>query len=277
MREKQKARWVMAYLRMHFGLWSHSLRTVVLGVFFLCVAFIAARSPQLTLQQYQYEAYHGELMFIVIFQGFNIHTSALALLLMLSEIPRRVSYQEFALLRTSRKKWLLSLIMFCLCLTVLMMLTLLLFAVMCTRSYASPGSGWSDLARLAADPYYIYEPQLIPEYIRVLTPLHASLVAAVVVFLFYWTAALIILMFSLYGTPHAGVLLCAALLFMDITVLYESLPFTLPIPTHYATLQAVGLQRVSSVCSAYLVIDTVLIVLMALRARRMDMQFSGKE
>lgn len=285
MPEKKKRRWLSACLRMHACLWRTSLRTGLMGAFFLCLAYASAMSPRLLLEHTGYEAYHGELVFITIYRGFGVETAALALLMVFSEIPRRVAYQQFALQRTSRMKWLASLVLFTALLTALMLAVLTLFSFACTATYASPGSGWSDLVRLAADPDYAYEPALIEPYVVMnMTPLTASLVAMAVVFMFFLTVALALLTFSLFGATDAGVLLLAFLLFLSVTLLYESLPVQIPMPTQLATLAGIGsvfreheMHGVAVTCAGYAVADVALMALMAVRVERMDFQFTNKD
>lgn len=284
MPEKTKSRWLPACLRMHECLWRTSLRTILMGVFFLCLAYASAMSPRMSLERVGYEAYHGELIFITIYRGFGVEVCALALLMVFSEIPRRVAYQQFALQRTSRMKWLASLVLFTVLLTVMMLAVLTLFAVACTATYASPGSGWSDNVRLAADPDYIYEPQLVVPYVREMTPLTASLLAMAVVFMFFLTVALALLAFSLFNATDAGVLLLAFLLFLSVTLLYEYLPFTIVMPTQLASLQGLGnvfrgheIEGAIKTCAGYAVADVALLALMAVRVQRMDFQFTNKD
>ena len=71
-------------------------------------------------------------------------------------------------------------------------------SVLFSLPYVTPGGGWSDLERLAADPDLIYEPPYIPAYVTSsLSPLAAGVIAGAVLFLFWTAMAFIILLSSL--------------------------------------------------------------------------------
>ena len=202
---------------------------------------------------------------------------------MVSEIPKRISYQNYILIRTSRAKWLTSLIIFCVAVVLLMLTLMTAFSMLMTLRYTTPGGGWSDLERLALDEDYQYEMQLVRAYIREISPLRACVYAASILFFFWLTMLLVILLFSVWGHPNAGLILYAFIIFIPATLRFEVIP-GLKTPMHYATLSAVvwqfperELESIPLVLAVYTAIDVLLVFAMQLRVCYTDLCFSGKE
>ena len=82
-------------------------------VFILLMNFMLVRSNATMIGMYGYKVHLGETLFTCLNSGFNLIMTSVAFLVMISEIPKRVSYQKYVLIRLSREKWLLSLIVFC--------------------------------------------------------------------------------------------------------------------------------------------------------------------
>ena len=263
----------------HFSAWLHSPRVIVMGIVILCHACMHARNFDYILMVNNYTAHLGEMAFSYLNRGFQITMASTFLLVMMSELPKRMSFQYAMLLRVTRGKWLASLILFCLIAVLLMLVLLTGFSVALSMPYVTPGGGWSDLERLAENPDYKYAPQFVQEYIRVLNPLQACLCAASVVGFFWFTMLLVILLFSLLNHPNVGMLIYMFILLFHLTFMFEILDIRTPI--HYATLEAVSVQFHGNVLASlplvlgvYASIDLLLISLMALRVRRMDLQFT---
>ncbi|MFQ9807194.1 MAG: hypothetical protein ACLR07_12705 [Christensenellales bacterium] len=159
---------------------------------------------------------------------------------------------------------------------------LLFMTAMCalfSLSYVTPGSGWSDLERLAENADYIYEMQIIPQYIRGLSPVQACFLAWFVLFCFFLTMTLLILSFSLFEMPNLGIVVCVSLLLLNITVLFEYLP-GIVLPSNFATLGAIVSMKpehefeiLLKVLVGYGIVDALIIALMSFRVKKMDMQF----
>ena len=112
--------------------------------------------------------------------------ASLAFFVMMSEIPKQVPYQKYSTLRMTRRRWLASLILFCMMIVLLYLALMIVSSVLFSLPYVTPGGGWSDLERLAADPDLIYEPPYIPAYVTSsLSPLAAGVIAGAVLFLFW--------------------------------------------------------------------------------------------
>lgn len=281
--KRTSSKWLSASLYGHFTLWAHSLRTILMAIFILLMNYMLARSYESIMATRQWEVHMGETLFSYVNSGFNLIMTSVALLVMMSELPKRVSYQNYTLMRLSRRRWLTSQIVFCVGLVLTFIVLMLGLSALFSLTFVTPGGGWSDLERLALDSNYAHEMHYTSEYIRALTPFAACILASVILFLFWLTMAFLILLFSLYGIPNFGVVFCVSLLLLNITVLYENLP-GVKLPTQFATLGAVASQVyehkfrfVAMVIVGYLVGDALLIKLMNRRIQHMDIQFSGKE
>lgn len=273
-----------ACLYAHFSAWLHSPRTMIMGIVILCSAYIHARNYGHTLSLQNYQAHFGETVFYYLNNGFNVVTTSTFLLIMVSEIPKRIPFQNAVLIRTAKGKWLASQVMFCIAVVFLMIIFMTVFCTALTLPYITPGSGWSDLERLAENPDYRYEIQLVQEYVRVLSPFQACLCAASVIFFFWVTMLLVILFFSLLGQPNAGMLIYMFILQFALTFRFEMVPY-MRTPIHYATLVAVGnqmeegkeLASLPMVLGVYVAVDMLLISIMALRIKHDDLCFFEKE
>lgn len=277
------SRQMCACLYAHMSAWLHSPRTVVMGIVILCFTYMHARSFGYLLSIYDHTAHLGETVFWYLNTGFNVVMTSTFILIMVSEIPKRTSFQNSMLVRITRGKWLASQILFCFTVALLMLILMTAFCTVLSLPYIAPGSGWSDLERLAQNPDYQYEVQLVPIYIRALTPLQACLYAGAVVFFFWFTMLLVILLFSTLGLPNAGLLIYIFILQFSLTFRFEMVP-GMRTPTHYASLAAVSNQfqgneitALPLVLSVYFALDITLITLMMLRIRHTDLCFNGKD
>lgn len=280
---RRSAGWMNASLYGHFSLWAHSLRTVLMAVFILLMTYMLARSTENSIIVNQFNVHMGETLFSYANSGFNLIMTSVALMVMMSELPKRVSYQNYTIVRMSRSKWLASLVVFCVGIVFVFVILMLVSSAFFSLSFVTPGGGWSDLERLAEDANYVYEIQYVSQYIRVFSPAVACALSSVILYLFWLTMAFVILLLSLWGAPNFGVILCVSLLLLNITVLFENFP-GIKLPSHFATLGAVTSQveknkfeYVAKVICGYVVVDVLLLVLMMVRVKNMDIRFIGKE
>lgn len=281
--ECRSTNWMNASLYGHFSLWAHSLRTVLMAAFILLMTYMLTRSTENSIAMNQFNVHMGETLFSYANSGFNLIMTSVALLVMMSELPKRVSYQNYTIVRMSRNKWLASLIMFCTGIVFVFVVLMLTSSALFSLSFVTPGGGWSDLERLAEDANYAHKSQYVSQYIRVLSPATACVLASVILYLFWLTMAFLILLFSLWGAPNFGVILCVSLLLLNITILFESLP-GIKLPSYFATLGAIASQVeehkfrfVLQVICGYVLIDAQLVRMMVAQVRHMDIRFIGKE
>lgn len=279
-------KWLCASVYGHFSLWAHSLRTILMVLFVLLLAYMSARSQAQIVESYHMESVHMvEILYVYANNGFNLIMTTVGFLVMMSELPKRVLYQQYALIRLSRRKWLLSQVVFCLSASLVFILSLALFSALFSIPFVSPGTEWSDLERLAVSPDSIFEPQLVREYIREISPVSAFVLAMTILYLFWTTLALLILLITLAGAPNFGVVFCVSLVMANITILFESLPeISFLLPTRFATLAAVTgqvwenrLQHAFKIIIGYICVDALLVFMMVGLVKHMDLRFIGKE
>lgn len=285
MSENQKPmNWMCAALYGHFSLWAHSLRTVLMLIFALMMNYMLTRSEGARIMKMAYQVHMGEMVFSYLHQGFNMLMASFAFFVMMSEIPKHVPYQKYSSFRMTRRRWLASLVVFCMLIVLLYLALMTISSALFSLPYASSGSGWSDLKRLAADPDYIYEVSYIPGYVvSSLSPLTASVMAGTILFMFWTAMAFIILLSSLYRAPNVGIVICVATITGSIVILVESFP-GLKLLDSFSTMARIAskfheheLLAVGLAIVGWLLFNGLLVVLMDRRVQRMEIEFSGKE
>ena len=78
----------------------------------------------------------------------NITMTSILFLITVSELPRRMGYQYNMLIRATRYQWLCSQILYCLWMTLLMLLLVVLCAAIFILPGVAPGNGWTDDIRI---------------------------------------------------------------------------------------------------------------------------------
>lgn len=281
----RKVKSIAAILRSMLADWLYSPRTIISILFLMALAYMNARSYCFSLESNQLYAYPGESIYYYISSGFgNITMTSALFLIMMAEIPRRISFQNVLLIRSDRKTWISAQVMFCCFASLLMIAILLVCSMLFSCAGLSIGTGWSDLERIAADPDAEWLPQLTSEYIRQITPGQASLVSFMVLFSFWFTMTLVILFCTLCGKPNAGLFLYVSLLVLHVTVMWENLPAWMRyMPILFSTQQYLGstfpdceLQVIPYALCVYFLLDTVLILMMYRKTKYMDLFFEER-
>lgn len=271
-------------LRAQLSAWLHSPRTVLMLLFLLAITFGMARSYAENLALFGLTAHMGEAIYHMLSLGFSISITTSMFMVMISEVPRRIAFQNYLLMRVSRGRWLLSLILFCVVIVLVMIMLLTLLSVVLVTPYVTPGGGWSDIERIAQNPDAIYGPRLLPEYVaEQFTPLSASLTAGAVLFFYWFTLVLVVLLFALLGKPNMGLLLYLVLIKLATAVMGEYIP-GFRAPEFYATMSTIApghpgneAQGIFTTLGGYLMVDLALIGVMFLAVQRTDLRFSGKD
>ena len=188
----KNARAMVALLRGQMIDWIHSPRTLIMGIIILLLTLLYANGYKVMLQSSDLFSYFGESFYVYLSSGFgNITLTSAMFLIMVSEIPRRIAFQNDMLIRCSRGKWLRSQILFCFLIVSLMLILMTAFCMILTLPSLTSGRGWSDLDRIAADPDAAFQMQLVPEYIRSIPPWQASLLAGANLFAFWFVMVLV--------------------------------------------------------------------------------------
>ena len=220
-----------------------------------------------------------ELIFIKLNNGFYLMASLL-FLVMVSEIPRRINYQNYMLMRATRSRWVMSQCLYCLWLVVLTILALVVvYAAMASLS-SGWGAGFTENILIEQGQYEEYE-SLVPQFVRYgMTPWTACLLAAVPMFFFWMTMVLLILLLGLMGQPLLGPMIFGFLLLAQVTIFWEALPTGFPLPYNFANLYEITaaypeqeLQRLTGVLMGYGSLCAGLVGLLLLVGRRADFVF----
>ena len=140
---------VRAMLLANFDEWIHQPRTVLMFFFMLATTYITVYSYCNGIRTFQYEMHMGESLVYLLMNGFNgMSLASLTYLVAISEIPHQTAFLQYALIRTSREKWCLSMLLYCVLLAVAVMAAMLLLSVLFLLPSMTAGSGWSDTPRL---------------------------------------------------------------------------------------------------------------------------------
>ena len=262
--------------------WLRSPRTVLFVIFTVAQCYVQSRGFLDMSASRPQPMRYLESLFYLLGTGGHLTRISLLFLITVSEIPRRIGFQNLMLIRGSRARWLLSQVSYCLWLALLMTaLVALLFSVFLLPA-AGRGPGFSETALIAAD---ILRPEeaLVPEYVRLhFIPFTACLAALAPLALFWFTMVLLILLCGLMGAPRLGVVLYAFLLVLHMTLLDTSfIPFTLPLPAAYATLLSIlsgepGKEgaRLARALAGYTAVIAIFAAALFARVRRADLLFS---
>ena len=277
----------LALLRGQLGAWLRSPRTPVLLVLLLMYAATVAPTYGRLIADQFHTVYFGETVFYYLSMGFTRSPAMLsaAMLLLLSEVPRRTSLQNYLLIRSSRARWLWSLVLFCLVALILMLILLLAVDLAFTLPHLSPGTGWSDPARaaLSDDPYLA---RLVPESVTLsgLTPLTGSLLALGVLIAYWMMFLMMILLCSLLGLPSLGLMVYFTLFFLHVTVMWEFVPW-LYAPARVSTMLNIisgttvrdGIPAVWRALAGMCGVTCGLMILMFRVVRRAELRFHGRQ
>lgn len=268
---------VITIARANFNTWLHSPRTLFMMFFILALCYMQATGFQMIQSRLPYTMHWGESCFYELSVGVNISMSSILFLVTIHELPQRISFQTASLIRSTRMKWLLAQILYCLAMAFMMILLVAVFLSIFLLATVPTGGGWSETQALI-DGQISEDMALVPQYVREnFTPLAASILACVPLLFFWFTMALVVLLCSLIGLPLLGILLYVFLLMANIIIYVEFFPW-LAVPVQYATLRVFFTARdvklyMLKALLIYLVTDAALIAGMILRTKKNDLCF----
>ena len=193
---------VRAMLLANFDEWIHQPRTVLMFFFMLATTYITVYSYCNGIRTFQYEMHMGESLVYLLMNGFNgMSLASLTYLVAISEIPHQTAFLQYALIRTSREKWCLSMLLYCVLLAVAVMAAMLLLSVLFLLPSMTAGSGWSDTLRIEAG--MLEERAFIPLWIRAnFAPWQAILLAVCPILLFLDGHHVLCAVFQLAGASN---------------------------------------------------------------------------
>lgn len=264
---------ILAMTMANLETWIHSPRTILMVTFTVMLCYLEVNNM---LRMYSRDGFvlnWIETPYVFLQYGINILMSSMLIFVMISEIPRLLAYQNYMLIRSDRKRWLTSQILYCL----LMLLTITLVIIVCILLFSlgnvAFGLNWSDTVRIAQDGNMEFT-AIVPKHVREsFVPLTGILYATAPVFLFWLSMAMIILLSSLLGSQFVGLVICA---FILLAQFIGSYPF--PYPTNFATVAAMnpdeyGPELYRTAITVYAGLNVVLITLMYWRISHMDLVF----
>ena len=231
---------VLSMALTNFDSWLHSPRTIMMLIFLLTAGFIQTCELKNYLNELGFTIHFGEMLFCEFNTGCDMAMTTIIFLIVVSEMPRRIAFQEYALIRSSRTRWIIAQFIYCLMMVVTMLVLLFVAVSVTSLPITTPGTGWSDLERIAAgviDPDYGLT--LVPKYIlNQFNPLSALFIAMIPMFCFWMTMILMILLFGVWGSALVGVMFYAFLVFIHLTVFWDWFSERLKFPFHYSTLNS---------------------------------------
>lgn len=263
----------------YFRMWLRAPRTwwMIGSMLLLCLTQVR----QGWLYQLRDEAlYPLEIITYHFYGGFNLMMSSSIFLLGCSEIPRRVSWQQQSLIRSSRRAWLFGHIGQCLlmvCVTVGFMIAVTLLG---SLGHIRPGVGWSDLEKIERMEILPWDSIMPLFLVQSTSPWQGAAMTVLPVMLFWLTMLLIILLFGMTSRPHLGLLICAFAVLSYVCMMSEDdwlRYFALFRYTRLSgmDLEAYGLSYFGKVMMGYGMLDFGLIAAMTAMVKRTDFTFGS--
>ena len=266
---------IVAMMSGNLEAWLRSPRTILLLLFVVVLCFLEVNWTLHHVLFWEGITLHWvEAPYKMLEYGVEIYMSSGLLFVMISEIPRKHSYQNNMLIRSNRRQWLTAQIMYC----ILMAVTVLLLLVVCVLvfSFASTEhiAGWSDSARMM-DGSMLEKYGVVPQYVREhYTPGTAILYAALPIFCFWFSMIMVILLSSSLGSSFIGQLVCAFALLVPYVLNYVDIPF----PTQFATVKGLnpdwnGPELYRKTICTYVVLNGAMILAIYWRLKKTDLVF----
>lgn len=286
MRDKKRGMSCQGILSMalaNFDSWLRSPRTILMLLFIAAICYLQMCGYEMTLVDTGYTMHMGETLFYEFNFGCNMPMTTVLFLIMVSELPRQIAYQQYSLIRSSRCRWMAAQLLYCLMMVASMILLILACISLMAIPLVTAGTGWSDAVRIASGQIEPYE-ALINEFIlNNFSPFTALLLSLIPVFCFWLTMVFVILLFGVWGAPVFGVLAYAFLMVANVTILFEAFPFPLILPIQYATLDGIisgytGLEvtRIVKTVEVYAALIIGLIAVMMVSVKRAELNFHAE-
>lgn len=269
----------------NFDAWIHTPRVIVMGLCLVVYSFLQAEASanEMKVNGVMIALTVPEMLFFKLNQGFFIMASLL-FLVMISEIPRRIAFQEKMLLHSSRTKWILSQILYCVWMVAVTIIALSCFYILFAALFGARGltGEFSETALINAGQYTEYE-SLIPQYIRSsMSAWSACLLAIIPMFLFWFSMALVILLLGLMGYQFLGPVLCGIVLFFNISTLLEAFPGVIRTPVSFSTLSSITraypheeFVKLREAVAGYAIFISLFMIGLVITAKRTDLRFGS--
>lgn len=274
---KEKPLAIRSILSACLSSWAHSPRTLVLLIFIVMLGISEADIAITNFTNQQLQLSSGDVLYYHLAKGFNTIMSSAMFLIMADELPRKISFQNYLLIRTNRVKWLFAQIFMCFILALLMLVLCCVTVFLASLTHVSSDWQWSDCQFVQQGFLMNDQDGITPAIIRnQFSPLHATFVAMVPLFFFWVSMLLIILLFGIYGKSIVGLTICMTTLLSSWILMTLFTDWTLPV--YFATINGIltmdpSLAHYKEIIFGYCTFDAILIVAMVLRLRREDLSF----
>ena len=209
----------------------------------------------------------SEVTFFFAFMGFHTMMCGMIFFVMISEIPRRISFQHYALLRCGKLAWLNGQVLYCMGTVLIFAGCMVLFSLVAACFKAPWGFGWTDAFRLPDIGFAFPVPAWMLEQ---WTPLIATLYSLLLPMLLWLTITMVMMTFGLYGMPKAGFFLISFLLIIAYIYIQTDPPFTLDDVAAVLYLYPASPGDIAPTVHGYLLLNGALYGLMAVRVAHSD-------
>lgn len=276
-----KAKALLTIARSNLESWFYSPRTIVAFVFIVLICFMEVSALNRQLQSANLVFHYPEMLFYVFYTGCNNKMISTMLLIAVCEMPRRIVFQNYALIRSTRKEFLMAQMIYCLAIVLIALLLVAICASVFTIGHLSAGSNWSDNARVAAG--VMREDQtVISEFFRKsMNPGVAIFFAVMPMFFFWFTMLMVVLLFSIFSKPLLGIIIYVFILWSSSILMFEGIP-GIVLPSQFAPLRSMALEYrdeamgyYGRVMMGYVIVDAALIIAMFIRIKHCDLAFNA--
>lgn len=252
----------------NFDAWVRSPRTVIMLFAIVALAYLEVKTNLETLTNQGFVLNWSETPYFFLSYGINSYMSSIIVLVMVSEIPRRIAFQNYLMVRSDRKQWIAAQLLFCLWLVAFVMLALVVLVTLFSLGRVTHAADWSDTERIAQG-LVVETRTAIPQYIREgFTRFTAALYAALPLFCFWFTFTAIILTTSVFGVPILGLLICAFTLLAYFVFIFVDTRY---FPIDFATVSTLSPSMYWQAILGYLALNAALVCAIFARVTRADL------
>lgn len=272
---RQSGRSTLMLASCNMGTWFHTPRTLITLVCAAVICFIEMSKIFHPFSLAGYKPNLLECLFLISSFGFNILLSGMMFLVMISELPKRIAFQNYAIIRVSRKQWLHSQVLYCLSMVLVFLLLLCLTAFVLCAGRAAWDTGWSELIVSQGASAFRWMSQYTLDRF---TPFGAFCASLLPIASLWFTLSMYLLMMNLFGMEKLGIIPAAFLLTADYICVQSQLPFR---PMAYATFN-----NIDNGCfwESYLIMIAINVVLnvgfyvaMRIKVQKMDIRFDPEQ
>ena len=245
-----------------------SPRTILLLVAACMLTMVQITNVYRTAMFYEMTLNISEVTFYYAFMGFDTIMCSMIFFVMVSEIPRRVSFQNYALMRSGKLAWLNGQVLYSVGTVLIFAGCMVLFSLLAACWKAPWGFGWTNAFRTPEGQITFAVPDWMLDR---WTPLTAMLYSLIPPMLLWLTITMTMMTFGLYGMPKVGFFLVSFLLIIGYIYIQTDPPFELQQVAAALFIRPMSPRDILPVVGGYLLLNGVLYGLMAVRVTRYDL------